>query len=348
MKDYYKTLGVSENASQEEIKKAFHRLAHKHHPHKGGDEKKFKEINEAYQILSDKNKRAQYDQFGSVPEGQGFNWQDFSSGFDDFDFGDIFGDIFGFGRKSQKKDFKRGKDIRIDLEIPLKDTLKETKKTISLKKFETCSRCQGKGAEPGTSVKECFSCRGTGRVQQVRRTFLGSITQWSVCPECQGEGYIPEKPCNVCGGEGRVKKEEEIEIVIPAGVDTDQILRIEGKGNAGRKGGETGDLYIRIFVKQDTHFMREGDDLHTAAEISFSQAALGDKIEITTLEGKKIELKVPSGTQSGKILKISNKGVPHFSGYGRGNLYVVLKVKTPQKLTKEQKKLLKDLKDKGL
>ncbi len=351
MKDYYQILGVSKEASQEEIKKAFHRLAHKHHPHKGGDENKFKEINEAYQVLSDKNKRSQYDQFGSAPEGQGFNWQDFSSqgmGFEDFDLGDIFGDVFGFGRRSQKKDFKRGKDIRIDIEIPLKDTLKETKKTISLKKFETCSRCQGKGAEPGTSVKECFSCRGTGRVQQVRRTFLGSITQWSVCPECQGEGYNPEKPCNVCSGEGRVKKEEEITINIPAGVDTNQILRVDNKGNAGRKGGKPGDLYIRIFVKQDPHFERKGDDLYTSAEISFSQAALGDKIEITTLEDKKIELNVPSGTQSGKILRISNRGIPHFSGYGRGNLYIFLKVKTPQKLTREQKKLLKELKEKGL
>ena len=192
MKDYYQILGVSKDASQEEIKKAFHKQAHKHHPHKGGDENKFKEVNEAYQVLSDKNKRAQYDQFGSAPEG--FNWQDFSGGgFEDFDLGDIFGDVFGFGRRSQKKDFKRGKDIRIDIEIPLKDTLKETKKTISLKKFETCSRCKGKGAEPGTSVKECFSCRGAGRVQRVRRTFLGSITQWSVCPECRGEGYNPEK-----------------------------------------------------------------------------------------------------------------------------------------------------------
>lgn len=349
MKDYYQILGVSKNASQEEIKKAFHRQAHKHHPHKGGDEKKFKEINEAYQVLSDKNKRAQYDQFGSVPEGQGFNWQDFSSGGIDFDdLGDIFGDIFGFGRRNKEKDFKRGKDIRIDLEIPLKEILKETKKKISLKKFETCPKCQGKGAEPGTSLKECSSCRGTGRVRQVRKTFLGSITQWSVCPECKGEGYIPEEPCNTCKGEGRVMKEEEIEIVIPAGVSTNQILRVEGKGNAGKKGGKAGDLYIRIFVKQDPYFERKGDDLYTTAEMSFSQAVLGDKIEINTLEDKKIELKVPSGIQSGKVLRISNKGVPHFSGYGRGNLYVVLKIKTPQKLTKEQKKLLKELKEKGL
>jgi len=358
MMDYYKILGVPKNASQSEIKKAYYKLAHKYHPDKGGNKEKMKEINEAFQVLSDKEKRSQYDRFGYVSEngepgsGFGFNWGDFSSGpdinFDDLrDIGDIFEDFFGF-RRGGKKDFKRGQDIRVDIEIPLEETLKDTKKKITLKKYVTCSRCQGKGAEPGTSVKECFSCRGTGRVQQVRRTFLGSITQWGVCPECEGEGYILEKPCNVCKGEGRIKEEEKIEFVVPAGIDTNQIFKVEGKGHAGRKGGRAGDLYIRIMVKNHPDFERKGDDLYTTAEISFSQAALGGEIEISTLGNKKIELKVPSGTQSGKVLRISRKGIPHFSGYGRGNLYVTLKVKTPQKLTKEQKKLLKELKEKGL
>ncbi len=358
MNDYYKALGVSKNASQSEIKKAYYKLAHKYHPDKGGDKEKMKEINEAFQVLSDKEKRNQYDRFGHVSEnggpgsGFGFNWGDFSSdpniNFDDLgNIGDIFEDFFGF-RKGGKKDFKRGQDIRVDIEIPLAETLKDTKKEITLKKYVTCSRCQGKGAEPGTSVKECFSCRGTGRVQQVRRTFLGSITQWGVCPECKGEGYIPEKPCNVCKGEGRVKEEEKIEFVVPAGIDTNQIFKVEGKGHAGRKGGRAGDLYIRIMVKNHPYFERKGDDLYTTAKISFSQAVLGDKIEIFILENKKIELKVPSGTQSGKVLRISKKGIPHFSGYGRGNLYVKLQIDTPRRLTREQKELLEKLRKEGI
>ena len=350
MKDHYKTLGVSSAASKEEIKKAFHKLAHKHHPHKGGEEKRFKEINEAYQVLSNDQRRAQYDQFGDVSENPSFNWRDFYSdpGIDFSNLGDIFEDFFGFGRSSSKRDSRRGGDINVDMEILLKETLKDAKKTFSLKKLTTCSRCKGQGAEPGTLIKECFSCRGTGRVQKIRKTFLGSIIQWSVCPECRGEGNIPEKPCNVCKGEGRIREEERIEAVIPAGVDTNQILKIRGKGEAGRRGGEAGDLYLRVMVKSHPDFERKGDDIYTTAEISFSQAVLGDKTELETLEEKTLELKIPSGTQSGKILKISNRGIPNFSGYGRGDLYIRLKVKTPQKISRKQKDLLKKLKEQGL
>ena len=366
--DYYEVLGVTRSASQDEIKKAFHKLAHKYHPDKGGDEKKFKEINEAYQVLSDTQKRAQYDQFGRVfdqgqPGGdQGFNWAwgNPSAGSGrgeevEFDFGDI-GDVFeqffggemGGARRASKKDARKGKDIQVDIELPLERVLKESIEKITLTKHITCHRCSGNGAEPGSKIKECFSCRGTGQVQQVKKTFLGSYTSFAVCPECRGEGTIPEKPCNVCKGEGRIKGQETIEIHIPAGVDANQVIKAEGKGEAGKKGGRPGNLFVRLFIKKHPVFERRGDDLFAESEISFSQAALGDEIELKILEGTNILLQVPQGTESGKVLRISGKGIPHFGGYGRGNLYVELKVKTPQKLSKKQKELFDQLKKEGL
>ncbi len=361
-KDYYQILGISRDASQEEIKKAFYKLAHKYHPDKGGgDEKKFKEINEAYQTLSDKEKRTQYDRFGRTFEGGGVPGGDFQwawgrpdSNFE-FDFGefgdlsDMMEDLFGFGAAPKKKrDLKRGRDVEINLEISLEDTLKGKEKEVTLYKRITCSRCQGTGAEPGSKVKECFSCRGSGEVQQIRKTIFGSFTRYIICPECGGEGYRPEKPCNVCRGEGRLRGEEKIKIFIPAGADTNQVIKVEGKGEAGRKGGKAGNLYIRIILKSHSVFKRKGDDLYASVPISFSQAALGDEVEIPTLDGRKILLKVPTGTESGKVLRISEKGIPHFSGYGKGNLYVELIVKTPKRLSKRQKELLEKLKEEGI
>lgn len=361
MKDYYQILGISRDASQDEIKRAYRKLAHKYHPDRGGDEKKFKEINEAYQVLSNKEKRSQYDRFGRVFQGTTGPGFDFSwtQGSHDGDFGDIFGndfgdlremveEIFGFGRSQRKKDLKRGRDIEIEIEIPLEDTLEAREKEITLSKFITCSRCQGTGAEPGTKIKECFSCRGTGQVQQIKRTFFGSFTRYVVCPVCKGEGYIPEKPCNVCKGEGRVRGVQNVKVFIPAGVDTNQVIKVEGKGDAGRKGGKPGDLYVRIFVKAHPIFKRKGDDLYLTYPISFSQAVLGDEVEVPTLDKKKILLKIPPGTESGKVLRISGKGIPHFSGFGRGNMYVELVVKTPKRLTKKQKELLEQLRKEGL
>ena len=357
-KDYYQILGVSRSASPDEIKKAYYKLAHKHHPDKGGEEKKFKEINEAYQVLSNKEKKEQYDNFGNVFEGgQGFpgggfqwNWgqrPDADFEFDLGDLGEMMEEMFGFSG-GKKKDIKKGSNIEVELEISLEEVLKGGEKEIVLEKFISCSRCQGKGAEPGTKARECFSCRGTGQVQQIRRTPFGSFTRVSVCPECGGEGFKPEKPCNVCKGEGRIKREEKVKIFIPAGVDTNQLIKIEGRGDAGKKGSKAGDLYVRIFVKPHNAFKRKGDDLHVQAPISFSQAALGDEVEIDTLEGTGLLLKVPAGTESGKTLKISGKGIPHFSGYGRGNLYVELVVKTPKKISKRQKELLEKLKEEGI
>ncbi len=358
--DYYKTLGVSQSASQEEIKKAYYKLAHKYHPDKGGDEKKMKDINEAYQVLSDKEKRAQYDKFGQVFDGASggqpgagpgfdFNWfwktqsRGPDSGFNFEDLGEIFEDFFGFGEKeTRRRDIKKGRNIKIDIEIPLEETLKGVTKEVSIYKTIQCPRCGGRGAEPGTPLNECFSCRGTGQVQ------LGSFTRWTVCPECGGEGSTPKKPCNVCKGEGRIKGKENIKIFIPAGIDSNQVIKISGKGEAGKKGGKSGDLYVRVLVKKHPIFIRKGDDLYISVPLTFSQAALGDEIEIPILEGSKFLLKVPAGTESGKMLRISGKGIPHFSGYGKGNLYIELAVKTPKRLTKKQKELLENLNEEGI
>jgi molecular chaperone DnaJ len=371
--DYYELLGVPRGASQEEIKKAFHRLAHKHHPNKGGDEKRFKEINEAYQVLSNAEKRGQYDRFGRVFEGgqqpgQGFGgngdanwfWGNPNSGFQssengegfDFDIGGL-GDIFegffnGGGGRSKRKNLKKGRDIRIDIEIPLEAVISGITKKIVLTKTTECQRCAGSGAEPGTKIKECFSCRGAGEVQQIKRTFLGSFTTWAVCPECKGEGNMPEKPCNVCGGEGRIKGEEEIEISIPKGVDGSQVIKIFGKGGAGKHGGKAGDLYARILIQEHSVFKRRGDDLFASLPLSITQAGLGGEIGIDTLEKTKITLRIPEGTETGKIFKISGKGIPHFSSFGRGDLYIETIVKTPKKLTREQRELLEKLKQTGV
>ncbi|KKS91616.1 MAG: Chaperone protein DnaJ [Parcubacteria group bacterium GW2011_GWF2_43_11] len=262
--------------------------------------------------------------------------------------GDLFGEMFGFGGHTKKQNVKKGKDIEVDLELPLEAVLKTQEKEFSLYKEVVCARCHGKGAEPGTPLNECFTCRGTGEVQQVQRTIFGSLTRLAVCPECGGEGQRPSKPCNVCRGEGRIKSEEKIKIYIPAGVDTNQVIKVEDKGEAGRKGGKPGDLYVRIFIKKHSFFQRKGDDLLANVPVSFSQAALGGEIEVATLGGKNILLKVPAGTESGKVLRISGKGIPHFSSYGQGNMYVKLVVHTPQKVTRRQKELLEELKKEGI
>ena len=361
--DYYQILGVARNATEQEIKKAYRKLAHKYHPDKGGDEKKFKEINEAYQILSDKNKKEQYDKFGRVfgsgQAGQGFGGFgfDFESMKDQFagsgfDFGgtmgDMFGEFFGQGGPGRMGDAKAGDDIHIELEAKLESTLKDQEENIKIRKMNTCARCAGSGAEPGTAIKECFSCRGSGKVQQIKRTIFGSITHYTVCPECKGEGAKPEKPCNVCKGEGRILNDENIKVFIPAGVDTNQVIKVDGKGDAGIRGGATGDMYVRIFVKKHPVFQRAGDDLYVSAPISFSQAVLGGETEIPNLDGSKLALKIPQGTASGRVLRISGKGIPHFSRFGRGHLYVKLEIKTPKRLSRKQKDLFKQLSEQGL
>ena len=365
-KDYYKILGVQKTATTDEIKKAYRGLAHKYHPDKGGDAEKFKEVNEAYQVLSDKQKRTQYDQFGSAFDsargGTGFGgfggntgqdgwfWgrpgADFDVQFDDL--GAMMEEMFGFGRSQKRRDGKRGKDIRLDAEITLEEAFAGTQKEFKIAKNGVCPRCSGSGAEPNTKINECFSCRGTGQVQQIKKTFLGSFTQYAVCPECGGEGYRPEKPCNVCKGDGRVKIEENIKIAIPAGVDNNQVIKIEQKGEAGRRGGKIGDLYVRVFLKAHPIFTRKGDDLYVLREIPLSRAALGGEMEVLTIEGKDILLKIPAGTESGKIFRVSGKGITRFNSFGRGNMYVQVEITVPKKLNKKQKELLEQLKREGL
>jgi molecular chaperone DnaJ len=367
MADYYNLLGVSKGASDDEIKKAYRKLAHKHHPDKaGGDEKKFKEINEAYQVLSDKTKRAQYDQFGQTFDqagrqggGQDFGGFDFS-GFQGFgsqnsqgfefnfggeDLGDIFSDIFGGGRTAKRK--KRGQDIQVDIEITFEEMVRGARKSITLYKRVECDRCRGTGGEPGTSAKTCPTCQGSGRVQKNVRSIFGSFLQASVCPTCQGEGKIYEKKCAKCGGDGRVREEKMIEINIPAGIADGQTISVRGAGEAGEKGAESGDLYVLVRVKTHPKFTRKGNDILSTEYISFSQAALGDKIEIETIEGRLI-LKIPAGTESGEIFRIKNKGVPDLNGRGHGSQLVEIKIRTPKHLSRDQRELLEKLQDSGI
>lgn len=364
-KDYYKILGISKTATAEDVKKAYRRLAHKYHPDKGGDASKFKEVTEAYQILSNKDKRAQYDKFGKVFEGgdtrQGFggfrwNWQD-TAGFDPedgfsfdlHDFGDIFEDFFsGHAPHARQRETRRGNDIELLVDLPLEAVLSTREETVLISRFSLCSRCQGVGAEPGTRVAECFSCRGTGQVQQIRKTMFGTFTKLGICPECEGEGLKPEKLCNVCKGEGRVRNQEQIRVTIPAGVDTNQLLKIEGKGDAGKRKGKTGDLYLRIRIKSHPVFHRKGDDLYLKVLVSFSQAVMGDEIEVSVIDGGTMVLQIPEGTESGRILKVVGRGLPHFARLGRGNMFVELEIKIPRKLSHEQKDLLSRLKKEGL
>jgi len=356
MKNYYDILGVSRNASKEEIKKAYRKLAHKYHPDKKhGDESKFKEVNEAYQVLSDEKKKSQYDNFGRADGFKGGPYQqggfDFSQGGFDFDIGDL-GDIFegAFGsmRRGGVKDIRRGNDIEISLEMNLEEVLVKQDKKFKINKFASCQRCHGDGTEPGTPKNECVSCRGTGIVQEIKRTIFGSYTREALCPECEGEGQRPKKLCNVCSGEGRIRREDEIEVVIPAGVDSNQMLKVPGKGHAGRRGGGPGDLYIRILLKRHPVFVRKGDDLLATVFIPYSTAVQGGEALVKDIEGRTLKVKVPAETPSGKIIKISGKGITRFSGFGRGNLFLKMVIDLPKKLTKRQKEILTEMEKEGL
>jgi len=360
-KDYYKILGVSRDASQGEIKKAYYKLAHEHHPDKGGKEEKFKEVNEAYQVLSNKDKRAQYDRFGSAfnnqqgPSGSNVNWQDFAQGFggqEGFNVEDIFdmfgGGMGGFSSRKPRRDYKRGSDLQVLIELPLESVLEKQIKKIKLEKFVECEKCNGSGAETGTQMIKCSVCGGSGRIREVKRTILGDFAQDKVCSACEGEGEVPAKLCSICRGEGRIKKVDVVEVEIPQGINTNQVIKLKRKGGAGKRGGQAGDLYVRVVVMKHPIFERRGDDLLIKLNIKPSQAVLGDKIKIETLEKKQISVKIPSGIESGKILKVSRRGIPHFSGIGRGNLYIEVNIEIPTRLTRKQKELFQNLKKEGL
>lgn len=349
-KDFYNLLGVEKSASQEELKKAFRKLAHQYHPDKtGGDDSKFKEINEAYQVLGDPEKRAKYDQFGSAafenggmggnPFGGagGFDFSGFQgAGFEDL--GDMFGDMFGFGGGGRRRT-RRGGDIQVDMDLSFRDAVFGVEREVSLNKPSSCERCGGVGAEPGSSMKTCKTCDGKGVRVHATRTILGTIQQKVTCSDCEGRGEIPEKNCTQCHGDGVVRSKKTFQVSIPAGVDNGAILRIRGAGEA-VKGGESGDLFIRLHVKSDPRFTREGSVIHTEERIGFTQAALGATLQVETLDGT-TSLDIPAGTQSGATFRLRDKGVPQ--GHKRGDHIVTVTVVTPTRLSREQKKLLEEL-----
>lgn len=373
-KDYYKILQVPRNASKEDVKKAYRKLAHQHHPDKtGGDEQKFKEINEAYQVLGDERKRSHYDQFGTVfehagagagrgPFQGGFSWGGDSGGFQGFDvnmgedmrgfsgfdFTDIFEDMMGGGSSGrQGRGSKKGRDIEMDLEIPFEEMIFGGKHEVDLQKLTKCARCEGKGAEPNTVFKKCSRCRGTGKFEKAQRTFLGVFSQVGVCPDCRGRGETPESPCLECGGAGIKEMRERIEIFVPKGINHGEILKLSGKGEASLTGGVPGDLFARIHVMPSKTYRRQGNDLIVVLPIAFSQAALGDKIEVK-IPDTTLMIKIPEGTESGDILKVRGKGVPSSQGYGRGDLLVEIKVATPRNISKKAKGLIEELRKEGI
>lgn len=358
-RDYYEILGVGRDASKEEIKKAYRRLAKKYHPdvNKSEDaEEKFKEISEAYEVLSDSEKRERYDRFGHAAAGDffrggGFDWSDFThfSDIEDlFGRGDFFGrDIFdvffrGFGGGGRERTrSSRGRDLRYDLEISLEDSATGLKTEIQVPRSEKCKTCNGTGAKSG-KVKMCPTCNGSGQERQERRTPFGFFASVTTCRKCGGSGEIIEEPCQNCGGSGITQKTRKISVKIPAGVESGSRLRISGEGDSGFRGGQTGDLYVVIHVQPHEFFKREGDDLFCKIPITFSQAALGAEIEIPTLKSK-AKLKIPPGTQSGTIFRLKGEGIPHLGGKNRGDQLVEINVITPKKLSRKQRELFEEL-----
>ena len=356
--DYYKTLGVNKGASDDEIKKAYRKLAHKHHPDKpGGDAEKFKEINAAYQVLSDKSKRQQYDQFGDGFEqrggfggGQGFGGQGF--GGQGFDFGegfeDIFSNIFGGGGGGRSRDMRKaGADIQVDVEINFEEMVRGVRREIKLYQRAVCDVCHGGGGEPGAKEETCGTCKGSGQVHKTVSSFFGSFSQAYVCPTCQGAGKTFSQKCHKCHGEGRVKQERKVSVDIPAGISDGQTISMQGQGEAGERGAQSGDLYIAVHVVSHDKFTREGNNLLSTEHISFSQAALGDKIDVRTID-ETVRMKIPSGTQSGEIFRIKGHGAPSLGRSNRGDHLVKIIVDVPKNTSRDQKRVIEELKKAGL
>ncbi len=350
-KDYYSALGVSKDASQAEIKTAFRKLAHKHHPDKGGDSAKFKEINEAYQVLGNEEKREKYDQFGSSFDSAGAGgFSGFQRGgfygqnvnFDDF--GDIFGDMFGFSSGSrQRGGSEGGESIEAILEIDFMEAVFGTEKEIMLNKNVKCDKCDGQGAEPGSKIETCSTCKGRGRVLKMQRTIFGAMQVEVLCPDCSGEGKAYSQKCSKCKGMGIYGGKEKMKIKIPAGINEGEAIRLYGKGHSGPKGSPAGDLILRIRVNPNQDFRREGYDIYTDLKINIKQAILGDKIEVNTIHGP-ISLKIPEGTQSGTTFKLSGKGVPKLRGSGKGDHFIKVRVDIPKKLSRKDQKALEEIK----
>lgn len=344
-RDYYEVLGIGRGVAEDEIKKAYRRLAIQFHPDRNpGDkqaEERFKEANEAYQVLSDPEKRAQYDRFGHAAfQGQqgpgGFGGFDFTQGFEEV-FSDIFGDFFGSGRGRSRSRSRRGDDLRYDLEVEFEEAARGAEKVIKFQRLTVCDACHGTRARAGEGVQTCPNCRGTGQV----RTQQGFFSIATTCGQCRGEGAIIADPCVKCQGQGRVRKAVSLSVRIPPGVDNGSRLKLRNEGEAGFGGGPSGDLYVVVHVKEHALFVRQDNDVVIEAPISFPQAALGSEIEVPTLDGK-IKLKIPAGTQSGKIFRLKGKGFVDLHGYGRGDHLVRIVVETPRRLSGRQRELLEE------
>ncbi len=352
-RDYYEALGIAKSASDDEIKKAYRKLAKKYHPDLNPNDKKaeesFKEVSEAYEILSDSQKRSRYDQFGhagvdpNYGTGGGFN-----GGFGGVDLGDLFGDLFGGGfggfggsrRSANPNAPRRGADVRISLVLSFMEAAHGCKKTVNVTKQETCSSCSGSGAAAGTTPETCSDCRGTGNVTVQQRTPFGVMQSSQPCQRCAGKGKIIKTPCSKCHGGGKISAKKTVEINVPAGIDDDQSLRISNMGDAGTNNGPSGDLIVIITVRPDTLFERDGYDVHVKMPLTYSQVVLGADVIVPTIDGK-VEYKVPEGTQSGSVFRLRGKGIQYVNGRGRGDQYVNVFLETPRKLNKTQREALK-------
>jgi molecular chaperone DnaJ len=350
-RDYYEILGVGKDASADEVKKAFRRLAIKFHPDKeGGDEAKFKEVNEAYEVLKDSSKRQRYDQFGHAgvggngggsPFGGGFGGQqgqEMHFDFGDLGLGDIFSSFFGGQSTGQRQRTKRGRDVETRVEVSFEQAVFGTEVNLRLDLEDNCEHCKGSTVEPGYELKACDTCKGAGQVVNVTRTIFGYIQQASICPTCQGSGKVPEKACSVCRGKGTQKKNQDISLKIPAGIDDGATIRLREHGEAVANGPK-GDLYVNVRVKSHKHFTREGDIILSDEHVSMVDAALGTEIDVETVDGR-VRMKIPAGTQSGSDFKLAGHGVPHMRGETRGSHIVTVIVDTPTKLSKEQQLIL--------
>lgn len=350
--DYYQILGIDKKATKDDIKKAFRKLAHKYHPDKqGGDEAKFKEVNEAYTVLSDEKKRAEYDSYGRVFSGaggsgqgnpfEGFDFSGFANGANvEFDVGDIFGDIFGGGRARTK----RGRDISIDIQIPFKESVFGSERKVLLTKTAICDTCKGSGALENSKLVECKKCSGKGKLHDTRSSVFGTFTSVRECEHCHGSGKVPEKPCRTCGGSGITRKEEEVLIKIPPGINSGEMIRLQGAGEA-IQGGVAGDLYAKIHVTPDPIFRKEGSSIMMDLSVKLTDALLGATYEIETLDGK-LSVKVPKGVSFGELLRVKGKGVP--TGAGRGDLLMRVKITLPDKLSRKAKDAVEKLRDEGI
>ncbi len=355
-KDYYKILGVDKNASDEELKKAYRKLAHQHHPDKAsGDEAKFKEVNEAYQVLSNKEKRANYDRFGTAdfngfnpgqaggwggaggfPGGFGFNG--FDGNVDMGDLGDFVESIFGGMGGARRRGTPRGADLETTIEITLEEVLRGVKKTLDIRTFIQCDVCKGDGGEPGAGSETCPTCKGAGQVREERRTFLGNFAQVRTCDRCHGKGSVPKKLCVKCKGKGRVHGERKTVLEIMPGIEDTQVIQVKGFGEAGEYGVPAGDLYVRIRVKSHQAFARRGDDLIVRQNLEVMDLLLGKKLSVPTLEGERQEFEIAAGFDLKQPYRIPNKGLPHFGSHRRGDLLVDFIIKAPKKLSPEQRK----------